>query len=115
MRKLPLAVQRKTAEKVAPDVTDKARAAFDSGETVYGTPRPRGVEGNELTLKRTGKLAATILFKVIGTRVRCVLGVPYAKYNVKYGMLPGSRGFLPVSWRKSIESIVQTVIADELS
>lgn len=114
LRKLPLTVQRVAATKTAPDITSRARASFESGETVFGTARPTGVDGQALTLHRTGRLLSGVKFTAIGTRVRAVLSVFYARYNVKYGILPRGRGYMPVSWRESIKTIINDAIAAEL-
>lgn len=115
LRKLPMVAAQKAAARVAPAVTDASRAAFQAGQTVYGDARPLGVDGNLLTLHKTGRLFGSLQYKAIGTIVRCVLGPPYAKYNIRYGILPRGGATLPFGWIKMIKGIVSDVLGEEVS
>jgi|SRR4051812_42776361 hypothetical protein len=106
LRALPTTVAAAVAKEAAPATTGLARAAFNSGKTVYEEPRPLGVDGEPLKLKRTGATERDLLFVSNGTIVRCVLGQPYMKYLVgKYKILPN--GALPVGWSRTLDGIVQ--------
>lgn len=103
--KLPITIAADVAAKAAPAMTGLARDAYSSGRTVYGDPRPHGVDGRALTLNATGETARDVRFQSVGTIVRCVLGPKWAKYLIgKYGILPN--GALPTAWRKRIDAIV---------
>lgn len=105
LNKFPTTVVHNVARKTAPTLTTNATSAYASGRTVYGAPRPKGANGQPLTLRRTGATEATLRFVAIGTIVRCVLGTPYAKYLIgNYRVLP--MGAMPVSWSRQIADIV---------
>lgn len=110
LRKLPVTLAQDVASKAAPDLTARARASFEAGETVYGTARQPGKDGHAVTLHKTGKLLATILFKAIGKRVRAVLGVPYARYNVRFGILPRGGSAMPTDWAEGIAKLTKEAI-----
>lgn len=93
---------QKVAAGVAPDLTGRARASFEGGQTAYDTVRPPGKSG-AVSLRKTGKLFSTLLFVAIGTRVRAVLGVPYARYLLKFGILPRGGSKLPSAWVQAIK------------
>jgi hypothetical protein len=92
------------AKDAAPALTDETQSAFASSKSVYGEARPLGVNGQPLTLDKTGATKAGLKFVHNGTVVRCVLGPPYAKYLIRYGILPN--GPLPVGWSRRIDGIV---------
>ncbi len=97
IKRLP-AVQEAIARSAAAEITAKARASFASGSTAYDRQRPANKDGSPRTLHRTGKLAATLLFKAEGRRMRCVLAVAYARFRVKDGILPRGGAPLPEAW-----------------
>lgn len=109
MRKLPVRLSQQVAAQVAPDLTGLTRAAFDGGRSVYGEARGPGVDGSTLTLRKTGALASKLQFTAIGTRVRAVLSVKYAKYHIHRGILP-SRHRLPVAWQQAIRDAAEAQI-----
>jgi len=93
----------KIAKRIAAELTAKAGSDYDAGLTAYGDPRPLGVHGNALSLWATGDTRRDLAFKSDGgTKVRAVLGTPYAKYLIgKYQILPNRT--LPVNWQKLLE------------
>lgn len=103
---------QRVASAMAVDYTDRARSAFQAGQSVYGDARV-GKNGGTPSLYRTGKLFESIVYRSIGTLVRTVLGVPYARYNIRFGILP--RKTLPTAWaeaaRKKIGEIVKEALA----
>jgi hypothetical protein len=112
MRALPKVTAQRVAAKVAPELTDQARASFAAGQTVYGDSRPAGVDGAPLTLERTGATKASLRFVSVGTIVRASLGTPYARYLIgKYKILPSGNAAMPVEWSKSVGKIADDVIA----
>jgi hypothetical protein len=105
IKNLPLSVAHDVAQRAAPVLTSATREAFDSGRSVYGEPRPLGVDGQALDLRRTGATAAQLRFVSNGTIVRVELGPSYARYLIgKYGILPN--GALPADWSKKLGVLV---------
>lgn len=101
---LPLRIRTAVAKDAAEVLNMELRSDFDSGKTVYDTPRPLSVTGKPLTLVKTGKTRAALQFVVIGTILRAQLGAKYARYLVgKYKILPQS---LPAAWRAKLQKIV---------
>jgi hypothetical protein len=89
-------------------MTTAARSDFDTGRTVYDAPRPRGVDGGELSLVRTGTTRRELRFRQLGTQIRCVLPTRYAKYLIgKYSVLPN--GPLPAGWAAKLGDLVREV------
>lgn len=91
------------AAKVASALTTRTQAAYDSGVSVYGDARSKG-----LSLYKTGAVRSAIGFTSVGTIVRAVLNQPYAKYLIgKYGILPNGNAALPVEWTSAINAIIK--------
>jgi len=97
----------------AKSLTEIARKDYLAGRNVYGEARVLGENGNALTLIKSGDTLRDLQFEAKGTRIRVVLGTPYAKYLVgKYRILPvGSGGELPTMWRGAIKIIVLRELA----
>lgn len=109
LRKLPTSVAHSVAQQAAPAVTDLTVASFLTGKSVYGEPRPDGVDGRELTLRKSGRTRETLKFVANGTIVRCVLGTKYARYLIgKYGILPN--GAMPAEWTRRLREITATEV-----
>lgn len=98
-------VQEAVADKAAPAVTDLAGQAFDAGRSVYGEAYAPNKDGSTRTLRRTGNLRAQVRFVRLGTKIRCVLGVKYAKYHIKNGILPRGGAALPTTWTATIKRL----------
>lgn len=110
LRRMPISLAHSVASRAAPAITGLAVDAYHSGRTVYGEPRPAGVDGQALTLQRSGATLATLRFIAAGTIVRCVLGTPYARYLIgRYGILPS--GPLPAAWDRRIAALVRSTEA----
>jgi hypothetical protein len=58
-----------------------------------------------MTLRRSGRLFGQVRFVAVGRIVRAVLGTPYAKYQVKHGILPRGGASLPAPWRDRLKDI----------
>ncbi len=107
LRALPRSVQHHVAQKGAPKLTELTREAFNGNRNVYGDARPAGVDGQPLTLVKSGATASYLKFTANGSIIRAVLGTPYAKYLIgKYGVLPN--GAMPVKWSRALAEIVKT-------
>jgi hypothetical protein len=106
LRAMPLSLAHDVSKRAAPVLTDETLAAYDSGHSVYGEPRPVGADGAPLTLNATGAVRRDVHFTSQGTVVRCVLGPRYAKYLIgKYGILPN--GPLPAGWSHKLRDVVR--------
>jgi hypothetical protein len=113
LRRLPIAVAQGVATRAAPDLTDRTRTAFSSGQTVYGAPRPRGVSGAALSLEATGTVKGELRFVRIGTIVRARLGPRYARYLIgRYDVLPN--GPIPAAWRTALSALARAAVKGEL-
>ena len=107
LRALPVTLAAEVATSAAPAMTDLTQQAYDGGQTVYGDARPRGVNGQPLTLRKTGATEAGLRFINIGTIVRCVLPNHYQRYLIgKYRVLPN--GAMPAAWRAKLDQIVHS-------
>lgn len=101
------------AAKVSPTLTRMIRAARAAGQTVYGDPRPEGHHG-AVTLHKTGALDAMLAFQAIGSATRVALTLPYAKYLIKFGILPRGGSARPVEWDKAIDKVAVAEIEARL-
>lgn len=109
LRAAPLIVAHDVARRGAPELTNLTRAAFSSGQTVYGGSRPRGKDGRGLDLVKTGTVQARLGFLNAGTQIRCVLGTRYARFLIgKYGLLPNAKAAIPAAWAAALLGIVRT-------
>ncbi len=105
MRELPLRIRASVAKDAEAVLTKLMRDEFNAGKTVYDSPRPLGVNGNALTLVKSGKVKNALFFVAIGTILRASLGTKYARYLIgKYKIMPHS---LPAAWRAKLEQIVR--------
>jgi hypothetical protein len=116
MRKRPVSLAHSIAQRVGPEFTRQAREVFATGRDVYGHPRLTSeaqrngqVSGDLLTLRDTGALWEELRFKASGSIVRCVLGVPYAKFLIgRYKILPiGDRTPMPPLWLQAVSRIAE--------
>ena len=110
LAKLP-EVAARVAQRGAPALSARARAAFDAGQGVEGQPFG-GVDLNE-----TGRLrAAALEYTAIGTKIRASVGsVPYAKYHIKRGILPRGGAKLPAAWEAELVAIAQDELAQAVA
>lgn len=99
-------IAQRVAARAAPAITTLALAAFDRGETPYGDAWPVGHDGRPVDMVESGALRAKVAFVATGTRIRCLLGVKYAKFQIgKRKILPSGNGSLPTDWRDVIHGI----------
>ena len=113
LKKLPITASARIAQRYAPEATALARAAFDAGQTVYGEPRPRSVDGGPLTLRRTGATEDALRFIATGRDVRVSKFPTYVRYLIgKYRVLPNGR--LPTEWRERLTDIAVQALYDAL-
>jgi hypothetical protein len=113
LKRMPITTSARIAARYAPVATQLAQDAHGYGRTVYGTPRPRGVDGQALTLERTGAAKRALQFVATGRDVRIPVMPRYVKYLIgTYRILPN--GPLPAEWRERITRIAAEVLYAEL-
>lgn len=113
--RISVATAMRAAERIAPTLTTMAKASFDASETPYGTPWAPGADGQRVTMRRSGALAKGLTFAAVGARVRAVLGVPYAKYQIgRRRILPAGGATVPQSWHDAMAKHAHDVL-EELS
>ncbi len=113
LAKLPLTTAATIARYAAPEVSALTREAYDADRTVYGKPRPRGVDGDKLDLVRTGASRRATRFEATGTQMRTAVLPRYTKYLIgKYDVLPN--GPLPALWRERMTEIAARVINERI-
>lgn len=115
LRSLPRVVAQKVTTASAPAITDAARSTFDASENPYGIPWSPGVDGQKVTLRKTGALARYVKYVGIGTKLRIALGVPYAKYQLgKRLVFPRQGAVLPAAYLRTLSETTENVIRAEL-
>lgn len=113
LQRLPITATARIAARVAPTMSDLAQGAHASGQTVYGRPRPKGVDGDSLSLERTGATQRALHFIATGRDIRTTTLPKYARFLIgKYDLLPN--GPLPATWRERMRDIAARVLYDEL-
>jgi hypothetical protein len=113
LRNAPITVTARIAAGAAPVMSTLAQGAHASGKTAYDRPRPRGVDGDELSLDRTGATKRALNFIATGRDIRTSVLPRYAKYLIgKYDLLPN--GPLPAAWRDGLQVIADRVLTDEI-
>lgn len=111
LRALPKVLAQKVAAKVAPDLTAQAQAAYGSGRNVYGDARPTGVDGQPLSLEKSGATRRSLKFVSVGTIVRASLGTRWSRYLIgKYKILPNAGSPMPVAWQDATSKIARAEI-----
>lgn len=101
LAKVSTVAAQRVAQRGAPRLTGAVQSAFASARTVYGDVRPFGVKG-PLTLRRTGAIESALRFASVGTVIRSVLGPKYARYLIRYGILPNGSAAIPASWQATL-------------
>jgi hypothetical protein len=105
LRELPVRAAQEIASKAAPELSKLADDAFASGKDAYGNPWVPGADGNAVTLEQSGRLRRALGFTSVGTILRSVLGVPYAKYIIgRWPILPRPKT-LPASYSEALARV----------
>jgi hypothetical protein len=113
LRKLPITVSANIAARAAPAMSQLAGGAYDSGVTVYGQARPRGVDGQALSLEKTGASRRAVEFRATGRDIRTAPLPRYTRYLIgKYDVLPN--GPLPAAWRERMQAIAVQVLYEQI-
>lgn len=115
LRRLPRVVAQKVAEEAAPVLTALVKQTFDASEDAFGNSWAPGEDGQKVTLKKSGELARRIQYTAIGTKLRLLLAVPYAKYQVgRRPVAPTQGGKLPIEYASALERTAVDVCRKEL-
>lgn len=115
LRRLPVVVAQRVTAASAPAITTEAQATFSAGADAYGVAWAPSASGDRVTLTRTGALAKYVRYVAIGTKLRVVLGVPYAKYQIgRRPIFPRQGGVLPASYVRTLAKHADAVIRAEL-
>lgn len=103
LRTLPTRLAQLTAEKAAPIITEAAETTFHASQDPFGVPWVPGVDGQTVTLRKTGALEEKVFYVAIGTRLRVAIGVPYAKYQIgKRNVFPSQGALLPATYSDAL-------------
>lgn len=102
----------KIAAEAAPQLTMMMDENYSSGRTVYGAPRPLGVDGHMLDLVDSGRTRSEMVFVSDGTsKIRVTLTQKYQKYLIgKYAILPSGVASLPGRWLERLGSLALDVL-----
>ncbi len=115
LRELPRVVAQKVATAAAPAITVAALQTFNAGEDAFGVPWSPSADGERVTLRESGGLAAGIHYVATGTKLRVKLGVAYAKFQLgKRPAFPRQGDPLPASYVKALTDATHAVIRAEL-
>lgn len=113
LRSLPITVSHEAARRIAPPITTDMRSDYRGGTDIHGAPRPLGVDGEPLTLKKSGAVQDHLHFVSDGSRLRIHLGPPYMKYLAgKYRIMPNGRSPLPLSWKERMQEETAQALDD---
>lgn len=116
LRQLPVQVGQKVAASVAPPLTTIVQTDFDASRDPYGIPWAPGVDGQRVTLRKTGALARGLVYRAIGRKLRLQLAPVYAKYQVgKRRIAPAQGAALPTEYSSVIGETAHTIIREDLS
>ena len=108
------ATNAQIARRAAPEVSRAFLADFDTQRSPYGNPWRPGKRG-PITLRKSGAPRDGIRFVPIGTRLRCSLGVSYARYHIFRGLLPRGGAPLPAAWDKAIRDTSLAVLDEHMA
>lgn len=115
LRRLPTVLAQRVAAEAAPVLTDIALETFNAGENAYGTVWSPKADGTVATLRKSGRLANTVHYVAIGTKLRLALGVSYAKYQVgRRPITPPQGAPLPVAYSDALKRTAVKVIKERL-
>ena len=112
LRSLP-ETRMAVAQRAAPILSAQLVGSFDAGQTVYGGARPKGRRG-PLRLVKTGALRGNLRFIPRGTRLQCSLGFSYARFLIKFGILPRGGAALPAAWEQAIKDVANAEVSARL-
>lgn len=114
LRRLPRTIAIEVAKEAAPILTEAARATFDKSQDAYGVDWDPGVNGQTVTLVKSGSLKAGLYYVAIGTKLRVRLPVSYAKYQVgKRPVHPRQGEALPLAFSEALSKVLVKIVVKE--
>ena len=115
LRRLPVVVAIKIAERAAPILSELAHATANAGEDPYGVPWAPGVDGQTVTLRKSGDMLRPLAYIPRGPKLRASLTTRYAKYQLgKRTVFPRQGGLLPSAYSEALKVAVVDVCREEL-
>lgn len=92
----------------ASTITKLAHATFKKSQNAYGDDWELGVDGERVTLRRSGALAQLLVYRSEGVRLRCALGLlNYAPYQIFYrNVFPRQGSVLPRAYSDALARIL---------
>jgi hypothetical protein len=114
LQSLPRTAAIKVARKASASLTGAITSSFDAGQTAYDEPRPLGSAGNKLTLRKTDTVRGMLRMAYDGgTRLRAVLATKYARYLIRFGILPRGGDAMPRKWSQLLARDTDDVLTRE--
>jgi hypothetical protein len=108
LRELPKVLGARVAARAAGGISALAKASAAAGRDPDGKAWAPGVDGKPVTLRRTGIMLDLLRYVAIGTRLRCTLGTPYAKYQIgKRHVFPRTGAPLPPAYRDVLVKVAE--------
>lgn len=115
LRRMPTVVAQKVAARAADEITALGRATFAAGETAYGETWEPGRDGQHITLRKSGGIERGVRYVANGTKIRAVLGVPWARYQIsKRPIFPRAGASLPIAYTRTLSRIAVEVCRSEI-
>jgi len=114
LRALPRVLAQDIAERAAPKISAFAKESFDASRDPYGAPWAPGVNGQTITLRKTGALERFVHYVAIGTKIRVSLGVKYAKYQIGKRLIYPRRDLLPKQYSDALRQLASSTARDHL-
>lgn len=103
------------AAAAAPALTELALRTFNASQNAYGTPWRPKADGARATLRESGALASGVRYTAIGTRLRVVLGVRHARYQIgRRPVFPTQGAPLPTAYVALLERVARETVAAHL-
>ena len=106
LQTLPITLAADVARRAPPEMTRLTQDAHASGRTVYGEPRPVGVNG-PLDLVKTGATQRDLRFVNVpgSTIVRAALPEKYMRFLIgRFEVLPNGR--IPAAMKRALDRLV---------
>lgn len=113
VKRLPKATAALVALDVADDITAVSQETFASSQNAYGVPWQPGKAGQRVTLVDTGALVRGLAFVAAGGRIKCRLGVRYARYQIgKRPVFPRRGAPLPAAYLDVLRAAAVRILRD---
>lgn len=107
----PQVLAHKVAAAAVGAINSEALRTFSAGQAPTGYVWPESkVTGARVDLVESGRLRGQIRYVADGARIRCIIGVKYAKYQIgKRPVFPPRGAPLPAPYRDAIDRAVGPV------